>query len=246
MNKLDKVIVFVFGLFFAIITFFVIVKNWVGAIVIGILVAITVTILSIHISNRTNNKKNITMGEMENELALMGNKQSEYLLSALPPAYKPTLCDNGISIEKNNQKIYLATNYKFSPTSSDDVAKFYRFAKNNDICKVVVMGKTPSRQTLLLASSLSVIFYFYPSKKLHAFLISQNAIMPRKKTTITKHKTKILPQLNVIFDKKRARYFALSGISLALFSIFSPIRIYYLVICAICLVCAVICLVKKR
>ena len=78
------------------------------------------------------------------------------------------------------------------------------------------------------------------------FSVKESKNINGKKTTITKHKTKILPQLNVIFDKKRARYFALSGISLALFSIFSPIRIYYLVICAICLVCAVICLVKKR
>ena len=181
---------------------------------------------------------------METELSIMGAEQSDLIIKTIPGAYGAKKCENGFTITKN-VKTFVACNYKFSPTGFDDVAKFYRIAKKEKAFLIIVLGRMPKREVMVLASSLDISFRFVKSKKLHKFLLTRNALMPKRKKVKSRVKPRLSSSLNVIFARNRAKYFAFSGLSLALFSFLGIMRIYYLITCGVCLALALFCAVRK-
>ena len=245
MKRSDFVVIYLSSFFFFAFLFASLVKNFVYGLVISFFFIIFLRFVIIRFSARRKRLTVINVQDMESELALMGSEQVDFLLKNAPLPYSPMKTENGFFITKT-ERIYIACNYKFSPTSIEDVAKFYRHAKKNKVLKVVVLGKYPQRATIVFASSLDVLFKFESSKKLHKFLETRDGLMPKRKIVFHRRKKKFGAIIALAFTKKRAKYFALSSLSLVAFAFFTPMRIYYFVFCAVSLVLAVVCLLQKN
>lgn len=246
MTRLDKILLYVLGAAFMTALFYALVKNLAAAIFIAILSVILVGILTTHFVHRKNTVNEISVYDMENVLALLGAEQTDFVLRAVPPYFKPEKNSCGFTVMKDNQKILFAVNYKFSATNLDDTAKYYRFAKKNNISEVRVLGRAPSRSVYAFANGLDVIFRFIPSKKLRKYLASQNALMPKRNPVKTRKKIRPKIFFGALFDKSRAKYFALSGLCLVLFSFFGTARFYYLALCAVCFALSAVCALRRN
>lgn len=245
MSKLDKLLLVVLGSFIITAVLRPLVKNVVAAAFIAFLLVVLLLVLISHAYNRRKNKSVITVSEMENALALMGNEQLDFFLERVPPAYKPEKYDCGFIFFRNDAKIFVAPNYKFSPTSADDAARFYRAAKKQRADTVIVLGRQPSRGVMVLTSNLEVRFRFLQSNKLHKFLLNQNALMPKPRKVKKPLKPSFRAVFNGFFLRERAKYFLLSGISIAALSFLTPYKIYYIVVSGVCMTFAVVCLLRK-
>ena len=244
MTKLDIVLLYLLGGTFLTVCIYTIVKNLVLTLFITFLLLVFFRVLFLRIYTRRKRKKVINTSEMETELSLMGPEQRDFFFSVVPAYYKPEMAEAGV-IFTNKERVYLATNYKFSPTNADDVARFYRYAKKEKILVVWVLGRYPARQVMTFAASLDVIFRFIPSKKVHAFLRDANALMPRRNTTKNPRKINFKHILSEAFTKKRAKYFALSCCCLSFFSLFGAFRVYYLVFAGLSLLLTLFCATRK-
>lgn len=247
MTKLDKailnfVVFFIFSLIFT-----AIVKNIAGALFIALLLSILTNRVTIHLYNRFHDKKTISLSEMENLFAIMGGGQTAFFIKATPSYFEPKVLDCGFYISLNCKSIAIFPNFKFSPCSLDDVAKFYRIAKDNNIEQAWVLSKLNARSTILFAKSLDINFTFVHTKKVHKFLTNQNALPPmltQKKVKLKKADIKEI--FSNIFLRKRAKYFLFSGISLGLLAFFTPIKAYYIVVSIICLLLCIGCLFREK
>lgn len=245
MNKVDVILLYLFGFLFlsALITSFI--HNLVVSFFIAFLVVVLFRTVFVHLLVRRKNKKTISVSELENVFSLMGSEQVDFFLSVVPSPFLPVKKDGGIVFTKSDEKCFLFPNYKFSPTGLDDVAKFFRIAKKENATVVYVLGRYPNRQVLLLGNSFDITFKFIPSRKLHKFLLSQNALPEKPRVYRQRKRVRFLPPLNVIFDKKRARYFALCGLSTVALGFVTPFRLYYFIFGGLSLIFTLICLFKK-
>lgn len=244
MTKLDVVLLYLLGSVFLTVTVYSIIKNFVLSLFIAFLLLVFFRALFLHFYRRKKNKSVISVADMETELAILGSDQVDYFLSVIPNYYNPVKTDGGIIIT-NKDKIFIATNYRFSPTGADDVARFYRLAKKEKTDVVWILGRYPARQTITFASSLDILFRFVRSKKVHTFLKTRNALMAKRRVVRTRNRPRLRTIFSEVFTQKRAKYFALSGMSLSVFALFGVMRVYYFVLCGICLLLALICAAKK-
>ncbi len=245
MSKLDKFLIIILAGFILTALLRPLVKDVAAAAFIAFLLVILLFVFGTHIYNRKKNKSEISVSDAENALSLMGNEQLDFFFERTPPAYAPEQKDGGFIFFRNDVKHFVAPNYKFSPTSADDVARFYRAAKKNRADSVIVLGRQPSRNVLVFASSLDVRFVFLSSGKLHKYLLKQNALMPKPRKTKKPSKPSLKTVFNGIFLKDRAKYYLLSGISVAFLSFLTPYKIYYLVAGGLCLILAGVCFFRK-
>lgn len=247
MTKLDKVI-FNFVVFFIFsLIFTAIVKNIAAALLIALLFTITVNRITMHLYSRFHAKKTISLAEMEKLFAIMGSGQTTCFIKATPSYFEPISLDCGYYISLNCKPVAIFPNYKFSPSTMDDIAKFYRIAKDNNIEEVWVLSKLNARSTILFAKSLDLNFNFIPIKKVHKYLTSQNYLpvpLPHKNVKLKKADLKEV--FSNILIKKRAKYFLFSGITLGLLAFFTPIKAYYITVSIICLLLGIGCLIREK
>ena len=193
---------------------------------------------------------------MEELFAIMGTEQVEYFMNVTPPCFCPQKSDNGYIVTLNLVKTLLIPYFRFAPCSKEDIAKFYREAKKNGIKNIKVLSKLNNRQTVLFARELDVEFDFVSSKKVRKYLYNHNALpevikkSSEKKQTLKdflkKSRTEWKEFFFGIFIKKRAKYFLLSSISMAILSFFTPLKWYYVTVSAITLVCGITCLLREN
>lgn len=248
MNRFDILVINTIGIALVLLWMSYFVNSFVEALFISILIFIVLRTLALHILNRFHIKKNISVWEMSQTLAIMGvEKVCDLLFATVPTIYNPTIDNNCLIFERNNKKILVYPNFKFSNVTGDELVKIWRYAKSKDIDIIWSLARLHQRSVILLAQSLDMEFLFPSAKKLHKFLVSQNA-MPEKNFDHKKTKTKIniRESLSNVFIKKRAKLFLFSGLSLALFSIFTPLTIYYLIMATIALALSVTCIVVNN
>ncbi len=243
MTKFDKIIISIGIFFIYTLIFTAIVKSIVAALFIAMLLSIMTYQVSVHLHNRFHNKKIISLAEMEKLFAIMGNAQNAYFIKATPSYFEPISLDCGFYISLNCSPVAIFPNYKFSPCSLDDIAKFYRITKDSEISSVWVLSKQNARSTILFAKGLDVDFNFIPTKRVHKFLANQNFLppsLPTKKVKLKKADYKEV--FNNIITKKRAKYFLFSGFTLGILAFFTPIKAYYIVVSIICIILGILCL----
>ncbi len=247
MTKLDKIIIACAVFFVFFVLFFAVTKNVAAALFISMLITVLIYRVTIHLHNRYSDKKNISLIEMEKLFALMGSAQVEFFINATPEYFCPQAIEYGFIMTANCKKIAIYPNYKFSPSSLDDISKFYRSAKSNNISEVYVLSKLNDRSTVLFSRSLDIEFCFVPSRKVYKFLQKKNCLpqsIIKKKTKIKKSDLKDI--LSNVFVKKRAKYFFMSGVSLGLLSFLTPIKVYYIIVSAICILLGIGCIIRER
>jgi len=247
MTKLDKIIIICAVFFIFFILFFAVTSNIAAGLFISALITILTYRVVLHLYNRYHDKKNISLIDMEKLFALMGSSQIDYLVKASPEYFCPQLIEYGFVLTVNCKNIAIFPNYKFSSSSMDDISKFYRVAKDNNLNKIYVLSKLCDRNTILFAGSLDVDINFVPSKRVYKFLLRKNCLpksIIKKRSKI--NKTDYKEMLFNIFTKKRAKYFFISGTTLGLLSFFTPIKIYYITMCIICILLGIGCIIREK
>lgn len=247
MNKLDRIIATVIFLFLISLWLNRLLSDIISSIFIAVLICFAARTIFLHITNRHGDKKTITCQEMLQCFALMGSDGvNEHLLPLFPESAKAEITSGYIFFTRENEKEILFACYRFSPASAEEIAKVYRFAKENGIKKVTLLSRPMQRQVLLLAKSLPLDFTYIEPRKVHKFLAKHNAL-PVKEFSFKKKREKgkgfslFKETLSNIFTKKRAALFLISGISLGVLSIFTHLTVYYLVMASISLILAAIC-----
>lgn len=248
MNKLDKIIINVTVYLIALLFVFVAVKSLAASLLIAFLIWLTLNRVTVHLLSRRKIKSKISVSKMEDLLALKGiSGQIALFFAAMPPCFNPTPFDCGLEITLNCEKILVFPNYKFSACSMEEIAKFYRIAKEKNVLTVWVLSRLNARSLLVFANGLDVSFVFQPSAVVRKYLFNRNMLPEApKKPERVKKKINFKELFFGMFARKRAKYFFLSGLSLFILCIFTPMRIYYLSVCAVCLVLGVICLLKEN
>jgi hypothetical protein len=223
------------------------VENLAVAIFITLLITILVLTVGLHILNRKEDKSSISITEMENTLALNGNEYQITLLEkAIPDYFSPKVIENGVLFTQNLQQIAAFINYKFSPTSPEDLAKFYRNAKKQEVAKAYVLSRPSPRNVLVLGAGLDIEFVFITSRQFHKHLYKQNLLMEKTKPVkIKRPKRKFSEIFTEIFQKKRAKYFFFSALTFGLFLIITPYKLYYLIMLSIVLCFGIACLFRR-
>lgn len=245
MTALDALLTYILGTVLLTVIVNSIAKNLAVSIFIAVLLVILFRAVFLHIFNRKRNKSVISVAEMENEFSLMAGEQTDFLFARVPSAFNPEKCDGGFTYTEKGRKILVAANYKFSSTGADDVAKFYRVAKKVKADSVTVLGRAPSRSVLVFAAGLDVRFTFLRSARLHKFLLSQNALMPKRRKIKNPKKPSFKTLFSDVLSKKRGKYFLICGLSLSVFAFFGTMRVYYFVFCALCFALAIGCFLRK-
>ncbi|NLL56728.1 MAG: hypothetical protein GX242_05905 [Clostridiales bacterium] len=246
MTKFDKIIISisVFAFTFIWISYFS--DNIAVAIFTALLITILILTIGLHILNRKKNTSRINAHEMENMLALYGNDYQVSLLNkAIPKYFDPTPIENGVLFTQNLQKQAVFINYKYSTTTPEDLARFYRLAKKNEASKIYILSRPCPRNVLVLAASLDIEFSFVTSRQFHKHLYKQNLLMEKIKPIKTKRQRRQFSDvLWEIFQKRRAKYFFMSAITFGLFLLITPFKLYYLIMLSIVLCLGVICLFR--
>lgn len=247
MTKFDKILISVSIFAFILIWMIYIVDNIAVAIFTTLLITTLILSVGLHLLNRKQNKSKISISEMENLLSLYGNEyQVNLLKKATPEYFSPEIIEFGITFNQNLQKYASFINYKYSATSPEDIAKFYRIAKKNEVTKVYVLSRPSPRNVLVLAASLDLMFTFVTSRQFHKHLYRQNLLMEKPKPIKSKRpRRKFSEVFAEIFQKRRAKYFFFCALTFALFLIVSPYKVYYLVMLSIVLSLGIACLLRR-
>ena len=247
MNKFDKISLNLLLYLISFVISYAASDNFVAALFIGFLLWVLFNRLFIHFFNRYADKKNITVSRMEDLFALKGLPyQNDFFFSLAPDYFNPRKGEGYFIVTVNCVETLVFANFKFSPCSMDDIAKFYRTAKELNIAKVLVLSRLNPRNVVLFANSLDVETEFVSSHKVRKFLIKQNRLpedLPKKEKKTPVDKREIIRS---VFVRKRAKYFLISGITLAFLSLIGPMKIYYAVVSVICLAFALACLFREK
>ena len=246
MKTFDKLILNGMLLCFLTVIFYLVVKNPVAGMFIAYLVWIVLRTVFIYLVGR---KKvvfgNISVGEMENVFSVWGtDRQAKYLFSLFPAYYSPVLTNNIVSFSKNRKKIVVFCNYKFSPTSCEDVAKLYRENESADTKEIFILGRAPAKNVLILANELPIKITFFPSKKLRKILIDHNALPSPIKKSKTEKRAVGKETFFKAFEADRIKYYLFSSVIFGLYGLFNFYKLWYLLFSALMLVLSLICLVS--
>lgn len=224
------------------------IENTLWVFVTTVCVYLAVKIFYLFLFNRYQNLKTLPSGEMEFLFSAMTpDEQAKHMIKTLP--------ENAIYFKENNYfcisaegvKTLVFCFYKFAPITNEDIARAYRTAKDKGIFTILFLGRTPSRQTMLIARRLGLNARFVPSYKLKQYLVKHNAMPETVKQAAKKaEKMPFRVTLAQIFHPRRAKYFALSGIITGLMSFFTPLKLYYLVLSSITLTVAAVSILMKR
>lgn len=221
--------------------------DYLTSFVISFFILIIVSSIFLHLRNRYQDKTTISISEMEILLTIEGAQKTICrLVSTLPVDYDIKAESPYIYINSPDKMMYFI-NYKFSPLSCDDVVKARNEAIKHNFNEVTIYAKRPKRDTLLFMNKLEINIAYKDSKSLHRYLKQHNAL-PDKLHPQKKKKTPISfdELIENVFTKKRAKYFAFTGFTLALMSFFTPLTLYYLILGSISLAFTVLCLIRAK
>ncbi|MBR1747866.1 MAG: hypothetical protein IJ735_06640 [Clostridia bacterium] len=217
--------------------------------------------------SRVHAKKKMRTIDLELLFAVMGqNDQLSFFANALPNCFSPEIVDCGILFTVDCERLLLVPCYKFGSVGYEDVTKAYRCSVQSKPEKVLILGKNCTRDILLFAKKLPVVIEFVPSAKVLSYLYRQNklpdnilnndsekkkktvksTLLYYKKNGISGFLTSLRTILNDIFLRKRAKWFFLSSVSLAIFSFLTPLKIYYLSMSILCFILATVCLFSRK
>ena len=256
MKKIDKVTINIIAFLAILLISLSLIKNFAASVLIAFLLTVTLYKLFVHFYSRMEKINKISVSKMEELFAIMGSEQVNYFINVTPPCFCPQKADSGYIITLNCEKTMIFPQYKFSPCSNEDIAKFYREAKKYDVENIKILSKLNARQTIMFARELDVNFEFVPSKNVRRYLYNHNALPELIKKEPEKRKSAIeffkkAPAewkefFSSIFIKKRAKYFFLSSISMAILSLFTPLKWYYILMSIVTLACGITCVLREN
>lgn len=161
------------------------------------------------------------------------NKQEIYKSFVLMP--KDEL--KNTYLKYSHDENYVLCAMRFSPASFDDVAAAYRESGEKD---ATILTGNVRRNVITFSASLDKKIKFVTKKDLYK-LLKANDALPK---IMTKHADKppISPKevLDIAFSGANAKYFAYSGILIAITALITPYRLYYGIMASVLIIFALI------
>lgn len=162
---------------------------------------------------------NVSKEDFINTLLVYGKEKSNEYIKMLYP--DSVLVDDKII----DGDTVISNNFKFSPLNEEDVAACFRYAKKHGLKNAIIFTNIADKKALNLSYRLDLPISIFNYRKTYSTLKSKG-LLPNKSETVLK-KRGIKSILND-FAFIPIKYFALSSISTAFFSIFVPLKLYYL------------------
>jgi hypothetical protein len=137
--------------------------------------------------------------------------------------------------------------FKFGDINQEDIAKAYRFCRDNDITVLHILGKGIDRNALILCRGLPLTINFVRPYKLMSFM-QKNGLLPSLTASVSKSgkSAGLRAFLDTVFARRNAKYFLFTGVTLALMTFFIPFKTYYTVMASISLASALISLLLPQ
>lgn len=186
------------------------------------------------VSSKLKRNKTPSVGEIFFRLAVLSPKeQSELFFRTLPEDSRTRISDTLFEATLPEGKTVVAVNFKLGETTADDLLKIKRATENTD-GKITVLGKFPSRTTLLTAKRFGFSARYPKPKEIKNWLKKHNAIPapPSSETADKKEKTpfNLSDVLHILFSRSKIKYYLFSATVLGVMSFFVPASLYYLIL----------------
>ena len=152
--------------------------------------------------------------------------------------------DGHTLITTSNGRYLIYYAYKFGSLSEEDVAKGYRLATRFCADSIYALTNHSERKALAVTEYIPQRFSIVGARTIYKYLAKRNLIP--SKSVFQRKKTKITDVFRVIINVSNIRYYLLCGLSAALISIITPLRVYYLVFAFLNLLLAVLSLVYSE
>ncbi|MEG1535732.1 MAG: hypothetical protein RR416_02035 [Clostridia bacterium] len=134
---------------------------------------------------------------------------------------------------------------KFGNLSPDTLVKFYHIAKRENSAKVYVLTTSKDKKIISFSKSFGdIIFCINDIKELYKFQKSCN-FLPQNTAKKMSFKQIFLLILSYAFSKKYCKRYLFVAIILLLMSFLTPLKTYYLISAAVCLLLATCCLIPS-
>lgn len=180
-------------------------------------------------------------------LSVKGNTENaRSLAESAPENAVISIEENMIVADYNGKRVLVFVNYKLGETTAEDIFKAYRFAVKNSIETVYALAKDNRRQARLASSELNVRFIFPLRRELKTYYVKHN-LVPKlpEKTKKRSVKLRFSEIFEFVTDSRRIKYYIFSAALLAVFSLFTPLKLYYLILSALPLTLAFAGIIKR-
>ncbi len=176
-------------------------------------------------------KKEMRVEETPVYLALMPREEQTALFYSLVPEEARIKMQSPYFLyQRGDKKILVACIYRFFNLTQEDIASAYRESQRENADEIIILTRARERKTLTLTALLPIKFTFPDRYSVHRALKKHNALPPKpekpKNVKITVDKGHLF---STIFNRKRAKLYMFSAISLALLSFITPLKNYYLI-----------------
>lgn len=215
MKMSDRIIfsIVAFLLFFALFAYLF------NSYLIALLLSLGLCLVCFFILSHIKRKDIISTEDFAKRLLLLGKEESDRLIENLHPTAQKTdygyLLDDTIIINK----------IKYSSLSEEDIASSYRLAVKENVDKVKIYCLKVDKRGILLINELLIKMETVNIKKMYNEL-KKGSLLPEKPSKLKKKGIKGLI-VGLVFIPTKGFLFA--SVSLAILSLLSPVKLYYLV-----------------
>lgn len=198
--------------------------------------------------HRRKMRKTITVDEMPVYLALMErDKQTELFYNLVPEDKRKEIKSPYFTFYEEESLTLVAVLYRFINLTQEDIASAYREGVRQGASKIIMLTRARERKTIALTALLPIPFQFPDKWNVFRQLKKHNSLPAkppkREKVKIKRTKREIY---ELVFDEKKRKYFMLTSLFLALTSLFTPLKTYYLIMASIPLILGLGTMVKKN
>lgn len=215
-----------------------------GKFVLSLTISFTLCALISILIRPKKNKKTINVESYLPKFATMTKSEiNDLLFSVLPDKSE-------IKVNKNNF-IQLKTGEVIIPKirmteiSADEICKISEQSKRMNYSKIILLvAKYDKTNFEKIKPYLSVPVEILKIENVLESLQNENNLPKLKEES--KAKRKFNQAFSSAIKRKNAKYFLVSGISMAFLSIFTPLKLYYLLFATITLILSLLCFIKKH
>lgn len=165
-------------------------------------------------------------------------RENEYTINLLKSITKNAKFESGCNYILLKNSIIIA-NFKFSALSYQDVSNACKIAKEHKKDKIYMLAKGIDRRAYQIAQVEQMRIELVKAKQLYKYLAKHNALPDLKKT---KRRFELKYVIEIVLARRNLKNYLFSGIVLICVSFLTPLKIYYLVIGALSLLFALLCL----
>ena len=170
------------------------------------------------------------------------HKQIDLFFSILSPNVSPVLKKGNVTI--NSDTLFMPY-LKFAKINADEIYGKARKAKFSGFKKLILVVNEYDEKDYQKIKQYLPISVELIDVRCAIYALDKANLLP----DVPNNKAE-RPKLSVLFKsaigRKNFKYFLLSGLSLALLSVLTPLKLYYLTFCTISLSLAILCIIKRK